>query len=601
MSYLLFLFFLSINCLMAQELIYLEPVQVKAQKNISEFNFSDEVSMSSLQLEAEPSGLISQKFDQIPGVVANQNGGPGSRISLFIRGTEARHVAFTIDGMKINDPSNVDRQFDSAFLSAPFLKQVEIHKGPQAVLFGSDSLGGLVEMTTRKGENANETRVDINAGSFGTISTAIGQDWKNVGSRGTVTGYRFHSDGISRLNKKRFNATERDSSDITQLTSSSLHRWSPELDTEFLISFLRGENELDGNTSDNSFDQSRNDQYLLQQKTNLKLSHESSLSLRNGLNRHHRIIESLISGSPDKDNFAGNTVQNEILYRQKHEKVSLLGGLSTEHESFKQSITDRKVDLHSVFLQSALRFSALKFQIGGRVEKHTRYGMFYTGSSGLGLRKGHHQFALQYSKGFKAPSLYQLHAPASFGFPIGNDELGPERNHSWEGSWKYNRPKVEVGITLFQNRLSNLITYTTAQGYINQARFIAEGVEASVKIKQPYYHITSSLTHQEFRKEEATVLRRPLNSFQAGLAIFPTQDTEASVRGRWFSARKDINEQGHVINLNGHEVFDLGLRYLLTDVDFGLQLLNILDREYEELYGYSVMPRSVFVHTGFSF
>lgn len=601
MSKLLFLVLLSVTCAQAEEVISLEPVYVKAQKNVTEFNFSEEVTIPTSQLEAEPSGLIAPQLNQIPGVVANQNGGPGGRVSFFIRGTESRHVAFTLDGMKLNDPSNVDRQFDSAFLSAPFLKQVDVHKGPQAVLFGSDSLGGLVEMTTRKGENANETRVDLNGGSFGTLDTSIGQDWKTEKSRGTLTGYRFHSDGFSRLNKKRFDAAEKDSSDITQLSSSSNHQWANKIDTDLLFSFLRGENELDGNSADNSFDESRNDQYIAQQKTNLKLSKETAVSLRNGFNRHNRIIDSLRSGVPDEDTFEGGILQNEILYRHNVENLSLLGGAATEHESFEQADIDKSFDLHSLFLQSALRFQNLKFQLGGRAERHTRYGSFYTGSGGVGFRRENHHFALQYSQGFKAPSLYQLHAPPSFGFPIGNDELEPERNHSWEGSWRYLQKRYDLGLTLFQNRLSNLITYTDAFGYVNQARFIAEGIETSAKYRHEAYQLNASFTHQQFREEETTVLRRPLNSFIAGLAVFPTDSSEVSLRGRWYSSRKDVNENFTTTKLNGYEVFDLGLRYLFTDVDLGLQILNILDRDYEELYGYNIMPRSLFAHTGFRF
>jgi outer membrane cobalamin receptor len=166
----LFLLLLSYSFCFAQvhtdDVYEMDKIQVTAKKKVSDFNFSKPATINTSQLEAEPSGLIAPQLNQIPGVIANQNGGPGGRVSFFMRGTESRHVAFTLDGLKLNDPSNTDRQFDSAFFSAPFLSQVEVHKGPQAVLYGSDSFGGLIEMTSRKGENAPETRVDLNGGSF---------------------------------------------------------------------------------------------------------------------------------------------------------------------------------------------------------------------------------------------------------------------------------------------------------------------------------------------------------------------------------------------------------------------------------------------------
>lgn len=597
---------LILSCLLcfsyafADDVHQVEEIQVRAKKKISHFNFYKSETIDSLQLEGEPSGLIAPQLIQIPGVIANQNGGPGGRVSYFMRGTESRHVSFTLDGMKLNDPSNTDRQFDSAFFSVPFLREVEIHKGPQAVLYGSDALGGLIEMTSRKGENSPETRIGFNGGSFGTFDSFISNDWKtNTNeSRGTLTAYRFHTDGISRLNKKRFKAKERDASDITQITSASNHKWTSQLDTDFLFSYLRGENELDGATDDNSHDVSKNDQYIAQQKTNLQFSKSTALSLRNGFNRHQRNLDTLTSG---KESYEGDLIQNEAIHAFQKDRLHLMSGLATEHEQFENNGVDRSFDLHSVFVQSALKFSHFKIQSGGRAEKHIRYGSFYTGSGGLSYAYAGHLLSLQYSQGYKAPSLYQLYAPPSYGYAIGNSNLVPEVNHSWEGTWNFKQPEFETGITLFQNRLSNLITFSTTQGYLNQSRFIAEGVELSTKIKRKTFHIFTNLTHQEFRKQETVVLRRPLNNLQTGFSVFPTEKSEASLKGRFYSSRKDYDENGNTIKLNGYEVFDLGFRYFFKNIDLGLQIINIMNRPYEELYGYSVMPRSVFFHSGFVF
>ena len=592
------LFSLS-QLLHAEEIFDLQRIEIFARKDLSVFTFSSPSTLSTAELEFGPTGQLSSHFNDVPGVIANQNGGPGGRVSYFIRGTESRHVAYTLDGLKLNDPSNTDRQFDSAFFSAPFLKSVDIHKGPQSVLFGSDSMGGLIEMVSRKGDEAPATRVSFNGGSFGTIDTSISNDWKTQkGSKGTFTGYRFHSDSISRLNKKRFNATERDASDITQITSSSAHRWSSKVNSDFLFSYLRGENELDGTAKDNSYDQSTNDQYLFQQKTNLKLSSSEAISIRNGLNRHQRTIDSLSSG---QSSFQGLLFQNEALYRREEKSNDLLVGLATEHEELKIKNLARNFDLHSIFSQGAFRFSDFKVHLGARVESHVQYGFFYTGSSGLAYAFKKHLLTLQYSQGYKAPSLYQLYAPPLLGNAIGNASLVPERNHSWEAGWKMGEDHFETGLVLFQNRLSNLITFTTGQGYVNQGVFIAEGVELSGKIKQRFIQFSSSFIMQEFKEENSVVLRRPLNSLLIGVAVFPTENSEVSVKNRWFSNRKDLDPSGNTIKLNGYEVMDVGIKYVLSELDLGIQVLNVLNRDYEELYGYSIMPRSVFGHIGFRY
>jgi vitamin B12 transporter len=571
----------------------LEPIDVEATKDIERFTFVTSSTITEQQLEKETLGLVSTSIEKVPGVIANQNGGPGGRVSYFIRGTESRHVSFTLDGLKINDTSNVDRQFDAAFLTSAFAKSITVHKGPQAVLYGSDALGGMIEIKSRKGDNAPETRLNMNGGSFGTVGTSLSNDWRNEKNNGTLSYSRFHSDGISRLNEKRFDADERDSTDITQLMSSSEHRWGSRVQTDFLASYVHGKADQDAFVSDNSYDYSRNDQYLLQQKTNYELSKTQGISLRNGLNRHQRHNRSLSSGA---EFFNGDLIQNEFIHRLELNSFGLLSGAATEHEASKAIGTDRSFDLHSLFTQGSFEEGKWKLHAGVRSDRHSRYGSFYTGSGGIAYAN----FSFQYSQGYKAPTLYQLYGPDSFGAPVGNPNLVPETNHYFEAAWKKVTEDFEAGLALFQNRLSNQFTYSFTQGYINQQRFITEGVEFSGKLKRRSYELSSSFTHQNFREEESPVLRRPYNSAIVSASLFPTDTLELNITERWFSSRKDFGTAG-VTKLNGYEVMDIGVRKIWERDEFGIQVKNVLNREYEEIFGFNVLPRSLFANYGHRF
>jgi vitamin B12 transporter len=568
----------------------LDQIEVEAEKDIGRFTFVSSHVIPAFELENTPVGLVNPALEKVPGLIVSQNGGPGGRVSFFMRGTESRHVSFTLDGLKINDTSNTDRQFDAAFMSSPFIKDITVHKGPQSVLYGSDALAGMIEMKSRKGENAPETRFALNAGSFTTIDSSLSSDWKNKNNNGTLTASRFHTDGFSRINEKRYNADEKDATDITQLTSSSEHRWAPKVQTDLLASYLHGKAEQDGFASDNNNDISRNDQYILQQKTNLEINDSQAISLRNGFNRHQRHNESLTSGS---DFFNGDLLQNEIVHRMEAGKVGILSGVATEHEAAKAIDMDRSFDLHSLFLQSSFREEKLKFHAGARAEKHSKYGSFYTGSAGV----AYGGLSLQYSQGYKAPSLYQLYGPDSSGSPVGNPDLDPETSHSMEASWKTISDIHETGITLFQNRLANQFTYVFGQGYFNQQRFISEGIELFGKIGIPQAILNASFTHQQFKEKEASILRRPYNSAQVGFSYFPEETIETNVTTRWFSSRRDFGSR----KLNGYEVVDLSIRKAWEKDDVALTFKNIFDRVYEDLYGFSVMPRSLFAHYGHKF
>lgn len=571
----------------------LDAIEVKATKDIERFTFDTSSTISEQELAKQPMELIAPAIAKIPGVVASQNGGPGGRVSFFIRGTESRHVSFTLDGLKINDTSNTDRQFDAAFMMSPFVKDVIVHKGPQAVLYGSDAMGGMIEMKSRKGDYAPETRLTINGGSFGTIDSSLSSDWQKSSNRGTLTVSRFHTDGISRLNDKRYNADERDATDITQLTSSSEHKWASKFQTDFLASYLHGKAEQDGFADDNNHDFSRNDQYIAQQKTNYEINDSQAISLRNGFNRHQRHNDSLTSG---KEFFNGNLLQNEVIHRLEAGRFGFLTGIANDQESAQAINMDKRFTLNSAFFQSAYEDNFFKIHAGIRADKHSKYGSFYTGSAGIGL----FDFSLQYSQGYKAPSLYQLYGPDSFGAPVGNPNLVPETNHSIEAAWKKKTDTLEGGIALFQNRLSNQFTYSFLQGYLNQQRYIAEGVELSGKSKAEKTEVFASYTYQQFREEQAPILRRPYNAAQFGFSYFPEETIELNISERWFSSRKDFGDTG-ITKLNGYEVTDISVRKTWEKDDVAIELKNVLNREYEDLYGFSVMPRSIFAHYGHQF
>lgn len=576
----------------------LDVIEVKSEKDVEQFSFADSTTITSDELEKTATPLASDVLNKTPGVVVSQNGGPGSRTSFFMRGTESRHVAFTLDGLKINDTSNVDRQFDAAFISSPFLKEVIVHRGPQAVMYGSDAMGGIIEFVSRKGDEAPETRLLVNGGSFGTIDATLSSDWKNKYNRGTLTMTRFHTDGISRLNEKRFHAKEKDSTDITQVTSSSSHQLGEKIVTNLLASYNHGNAEQDQFGIDTKSDRSLSDQYILQQKTSYSIGKAQSVSLRNGLSRHQRFIK---SEGYATESYSGNLYQNEALFKTDQGPLKLVSGIANEHETnHSDAIDGKSFDLNSLFVQSAYEKEGTKFQAGGRADHHSRYGQFMTGSAGIGHQFESQLISMQYSQGFKAPSLYQLYGPPAFGYPVGNSSLVPERNHSLEASWKLKKDFSETGITLFQNRLSNLITFSNS-GYLNQGRFIAEGIELFGKYQFDHFVVMPSFTHQNFRDEKKPVLRRPYNMAQVNASYFPVESIELYASGRWYSSREDLDQNNNQVKLNGFFVLDVGIRKSWEKDDVGLQVKNLLDREYEELYGYSVLPFSIFAHYGHRF
>lgn len=578
----------------ADEVYDLDKIEILAWKDFQQFNLGDSTKITSEHYPHSSPKSISALLRDVPGLVLSQDGGPGGRTSVFMRGVESRHVVFTLDGLKLNDVSNVDRQFDLAFFSTPLIKEIVIYKGPQAVMLGSDAMGGAIELISHKGEKAPLTTVQVLGGSFGTVDSSLRRDWANNDrkSTGSLVLHQMRTDGISRLNQKRFHAKEADRASVLQASSSSSHQWSKKTHSNLLINFTRGHNELDGSKSDNSHDRSQNDQYILQQKTHFQLGAQQGLSLRNGLNRHQRFIDTLLQG---QDSINGSNIENEVLFRQKLKNQDYLMGLSSQHEEFKLKKIEREFDVHAFFLQSSFQFETLKLQAGLRTEQHQKYGDFQTGSAGLLYRIHSHEFRIQSSQGYKAPSLYQLYAPEIAGDPVGNQGLLPEKNNSIEAGWEYWDSSLGGAVNIFQNNLFDLITYAQGQGYLNQSEFTAQGVELNGKFVLNEFLCRASYTFQDFKKNQQIVLRRPRQNWLVSIVHTFTEKWEFETKFKWYSHRYDLDPDGIETKLNSFETVDFGIRYFFKKVSLGLRVSNLFSRDYEELYGYSVMPRAYFL------
>jgi vitamin B12 transporter len=110
----------------------------------------------------------------IPGLNLVQTGGPGGQTSIFMRGTNSNHTKVLIDGIDVGDPSTPNGAFDYAHLLTADVQQLEVLRGPQSGLYGSDAIGGVVSIITRKGEGPARVAGTFEAGSFNTFNQNVG-------------------------------------------------------------------------------------------------------------------------------------------------------------------------------------------------------------------------------------------------------------------------------------------------------------------------------------------------------------------------------------------------------------------------------------------
>jgi vitamin B12 transporter len=110
----------------------------------------------------------------MPGLNVVQTGGPGGQTSVFIRGTNSNHVKVLIDGIDVSDPSNPNGSYDFGQLLTGDIERIEILRGPQSGLYGSDAIGGVISITTKSGNGPPKATISLEGGSFGTTNERAG-------------------------------------------------------------------------------------------------------------------------------------------------------------------------------------------------------------------------------------------------------------------------------------------------------------------------------------------------------------------------------------------------------------------------------------------
>ena len=108
---------------------------------------------------------VDDLFRRVPGVSLTQAGGPGQVETVRIRGGDVRHTLVLVDGIRVNDPSSTGREFDFANLVLADIERIEVLRGPQSALYGSDAMGGVINIITKRGRGAPKATIAVEGGS----------------------------------------------------------------------------------------------------------------------------------------------------------------------------------------------------------------------------------------------------------------------------------------------------------------------------------------------------------------------------------------------------------------------------------------------------
>ncbi|OHD67020.1 MAG: hypothetical protein A2176_16235 [Spirochaetes bacterium RBG_13_51_14] len=151
------------------------------------------------EIEQSKKTNVVDMLKNTPGISVSQSSPLGGLADLYMRGTASNHVTVLIDGVKVNDPASAGHGFNFAHLTTDNIERIEIVRGSQSVLYGSDAIGGVINIITKKGEGKPKVSVQVEGGSFYTFKESAGV------SGGTD--WAYYSFNVARTDSRGFSRT----------------------------------------------------------------------------------------------------------------------------------------------------------------------------------------------------------------------------------------------------------------------------------------------------------------------------------------------------------------------------------------------------------
>lgn len=563
------------------------------------------------QLSRSAGKDLSQLLNEQVGLVINgANSNPAKDKSVFLRGAVGKYTLILVDGIPVNDPSGIDGAFDIRLLSIDQVARIEILKGSQSTLYGTDAMAGVINIITKKESDKPFTgTATLGYGSFQTFRAQIGVSGSTDKFDYQVGYTHLQTDGISEAKEPDgIIDFDKDGFDQNALQVNLGIRPSEKFSIRpfFRLNDFHGEYDL---TSFFDDPEAFYEAQTLNYGTNA--AYQFKKGSVNFMYAHNKTTRSFVSMSGGPYEYDGQFNHGEVFGSVKvSDLVKLLGGLSYQHfkmgepSAYEYSAANMTSPYVSFYLSNLNGFS---LETGGRFVNHSAYGNNFTYSINPSyLISKRAKLFVNYSTGFKVPTLAQLYGP--FG---ANEGLQPEESASAEAGIQLlsANKRWNVRATYFNRKIEDVIVYMTGSGYINQDKLNDHGVEVEgsyrwgkLSVTGFYAYVDGEMTTHTGSGSETkpnNLLRRPKHSVGLNIGYRATDKFLASLNFKTFSKRNDMLLDFETFTyipvvLDDYQLLDVYAEYTFSShLKAFADFRNLLNQEYYEVYGYNTQPFNV--------
>ena len=578
-------------------------------------------------LENNAGRTLGQVLNEQAGIVINGSQNPlGTNQYVYVRGATASNTLILVDGIPANDASGISPAFDITHFATDQIERVEILKGSQSVLYGSDAVAGVINIITKKQNSSKPVGFNANlaAGSYGTIKGTAAVSGKINAITYNAQYSKLKSDGFSAAQditgKNNFD-NDGFNQDVIGLnfTAQATKQWQLRLYGQY----AKYKADIDDGSLADDKNNTIDNKNIQAGLASLYKFNKGSITVNLNLNNTQRKQDDLLNvpvGSNDYDPssglYKGNSIFAEVYTNLNlHQNIGLLIGADIRNQ--KANIKTTYGDLGddslkatqfsgylSVLVKSLGGFNA---EIGGRVTHHSEFGSAFTYSVNPSylINKQLKVFA-NISTGFRAPTIYNLASE------YGNKKLKPEKSNSYEAGVQYFDKKntANIRLTYFYRSIKDMIVFNSLfvppyGQYGNADKQKDHGFEIEAALHpSDQWSITANYAFVDGHIETLSgatgkdtsfynLYRRPKNIINTTIGFQATKKLYASLGFRWVDKTTDqfynsATFSTEMKELKSYHNFDFYASYQAhSSVKVFADLRNITNQQYFEVYGYN--------------
>ncbi|MFA7585122.1 MAG: TonB-dependent receptor [Novosphingobium sp.] len=539
------------------------------------------------EIDAIQGADLTRVLERLPGVNFSRNGGLGAQTGLSIRGANADQTLVVIDGVRIADYTSPGGGYDIGNLLSGSLDRVELLRGSNSVVWGSQAIGGVLAVTTRE---VNGAELAAEYGAWDTVLTNATAGIAEDRYAASITAGYARTDGFSAQSA----GTEDDGYRQWQVAGKGRYALVDGLNLRANGRYADSRLEIDLTGPD-----ARDIQKTREGTGRLGLDYAGqgfSLSGGVALTDVRRSYETAWGPSSYKGSSRRVEMNGHVALPMD---LALDFGADSEWSRARSTYDDkRKARLSSGHALIGRYADDWSLAAGLRLDDHSRFGTHWTfGANGSVTLIDNVRLRASYGEGFKAPTLYQL-----YGSFVGNAALKPERSQSYDAGIELgDRNAVLHGaVTVFRRDSRNLIDLDSSYTYANIARARAEGVEveAGAKVSERFaVQAAYTYTKARDRTQARDLARRPRNLLTFGADWrTPLHDLSLGADIRMASDAVEYDWMGVATRLDGYAVVTLRASLPVSEgIELYGRVENVADVHYETAARFATAGRSAYI------